>query len=116
MRLKFVNTSYFKQLFQNLRPKLQYSKNRIFVTSHFGTLFKSNAKVRLCGCCWCCCLLSFEQAVTPSFFSYFKPTMHAASRHGTPSSTSLPKDGGVSSFGRSSARSHIQSLTVHSRV
>ena len=28
--------------------------------------------------------------------------MHAASRHGTPSVTSLPKDGGVSCFGRSS--------------
>ena len=40
MELKFVNFSYFKQLFQNLRPKLQYSKNRIFVTSHFGTLFR----------------------------------------------------------------------------
>ena len=38
MELKFVNSSYFKQLFQNLRPKLQYSKIRIFVTSHFGTL------------------------------------------------------------------------------
>ena len=38
MELKFANNSYFKQLFQNLRPKLQYSKNRIFVTSHFGTL------------------------------------------------------------------------------
>ena len=51
-----------------------------------------------------------------AFSSYFKPTMQAASRHGTPSSTSLPKDGGVSCFGRSSARSRIQSLTVHSRV
>ena len=39
MELKFVTNSYFKQLFQNLRPKLQYSKNRFFVTSHFGTLF-----------------------------------------------------------------------------
>ena len=38
MELKFVNNSYFKQFFQNLRPKLQYSKNRFFVTSHFGTL------------------------------------------------------------------------------
>ena len=38
MELKFVTNSYFKQLFQNLRPKLQYSKYRIFVTSHFGTL------------------------------------------------------------------------------
>ena len=28
--------------------------------------------------------------------------MHAASRHGTPSLTSLPKGGGVSCFGRSS--------------
>ena len=43
MELKFVTYSYFKQLFQNLRPKLQYSKNRIFVTSHFGAL--SNADV-----------------------------------------------------------------------
>ena len=31
--------------------------------------------------------------------------MHAASRHGTPSLTSLPKDGGVSCFGGSSGRS-----------
>ena len=46
MELKFVNTTYFKKLFQNLRPKLQYSKNRIFVTSHFGTLlnFEPGAK------------------------------------------------------------------------
>ena len=36
--------------------------------------------------------------------------MHAASRHGTPSLTSLPKDGGVSCFGRSSGRSPIQFL------
>ena len=41
MELKFVNASYFKQLFQNLRPKLQFSKHRIFVTSHFGTLLGS---------------------------------------------------------------------------
>ena len=34
--------------------------------------------------------------------------MHAASKHGTPSLTSLPKDGGVSCFGRSSGRSPIQ--------
>ena len=33
--------------------------------------------------------------------------MQAASRHGTPSLTSLPKDGGVSCFGHSSGRSHI---------
>ena len=39
MELKFVNNSYFKKLFQNLRPKLNYSKNIIFVTSHLGTLF-----------------------------------------------------------------------------
>ena len=39
MELKFVNNSCFKQLFQNLRPKVQHSKNRIFVTSHFGTLW-----------------------------------------------------------------------------
>ena len=62
----------------------------------------------------CCCLIYFEQAVIPRFFSYFRPTMHAASRHGTPSLTSLPKDGGVSCFGRSSGRSPIQFLTVHS--
>ena len=31
--------------------------------------------------------------------------MHAASRHGTPSLTSLPKDVGVSCFGRSSISS-----------
>ena len=36
--LKFAADSYFKQLFQNLRPELKYSKNRVFVTSHFGTL------------------------------------------------------------------------------
>ena len=29
IELKFVADSYFKQLFQNLRPKLKYSKNRI---------------------------------------------------------------------------------------
>ena len=40
MELKFASNSYFKQLFQNLRPKLQYSKNTIFVTSHIGTLLK----------------------------------------------------------------------------
>ena len=34
--------------------------------------------------------------------------MHAASRHGTPSLTSLPKDGGVSCIGHSSGRSPIQ--------
>ena len=34
--------------------------------------------------------------------------MHAASGHGTPSLTSLPKDDGVSCFGRSSGRSSIQ--------
>ena len=39
MELKFVNASYFKQLFQNFGPKLQYSKNVIFMTSHFSTLF-----------------------------------------------------------------------------
>ena len=39
MELKFVTNSFFKQLFQNLRPKVQHSKNRFFVTSHFGTLF-----------------------------------------------------------------------------
>ena len=51
MELKFVNTGYFKQLFQNLRPKLQFSrpklqfsKNRIFVTSHFGTLLTKHCK------------------------------------------------------------------------
>ena len=38
MELKFVNNGHFKQLFENLRPKLLYSKNIIFMTSHFGTL------------------------------------------------------------------------------
>ena len=38
IELKFVNNSYFKELFQNLRPKEKYSKNIILVTSHFGTL------------------------------------------------------------------------------
>ena len=42
--------------------------------------------------------------------------MHAASRHGTPSLPSLPKDGGVSCFGHSSRRSPIQFLTVHSHA
>ena len=42
--------------------------------------------------------------------------MHAVSRHGTPSLTSLPKDGGVSCFSRSSGRSPIQLPTVHSHV
>ena len=32
--------------------------------------------------------------------------MHATSRHGTPSLMSLPKDGGVSCFGRSSGGRH----------
>ena len=36
--------------------------------------------------------------------------MHAASRHGTPSLTSLPKDDGVSCFGRSSGRSPIRKV------
>ena len=38
--------------------------------------------------------------------------MQAASRHGTPSLKSLPKDGGVSCCSRSSGRSPIQFLTV----
>ena len=40
--------------------------------------------------------------------------MHAASRHGTPSLTSLPNDGGVSCFfGRSSGRSSgIEGRTI----
>ena len=42
--------------------------------------------------------------------------MHAASRHGTNSLTALSKDSGVSSFGRSSGRSPIQFLTVHSHA
>ena len=42
--------------------------------------------------------------------------MHAESRHGTPSLTSLPKDGGVSCFGLSSGKSPIQFLTVHSHA
>ena len=36
--IKICPLCYLKQLFQNLRPKLKYSKNRILVTSHFGTL------------------------------------------------------------------------------
>ena len=56
----------------------------------------------------CYCLLYFELA--------FIPTVHAASRHGTPSLTSLPKDGGVSCFGRSSGSSPFQFLTVHSHA
>ena len=42
--------------------------------------------------------------------SYFRPTVHAASRHGTPSLTSLPKDGEVSCEVRP-PRSPIRSLT-----
>ena len=45
MELKFAINGYFKQLFQNLKPKLQYSKNRIFVTSHFGTLLRGGVEV-----------------------------------------------------------------------
>jgi len=32
-RAEFVKSSYFKVLFQNLKPKLKHSKNRIFVMS-----------------------------------------------------------------------------------
>jgi len=39
--------------------------------------------------------------------------MHATSKHETPSLTSLPKDGGMSCFARSSGRWPIQLLTVH---
>ena len=42
--------------------------------------------------------------------------MHAASRHGTPSLTSIPKDGGVSCFGRSPGRSSVQFLIIHGRA
>ena len=42
--------------------------------------------------------------------------MHATARHGTHNLTSLQKDGGVSCFGRSSVRSPIQFLTVHSHT
>ena len=38
-------------------------------------------------------------------------TMYATSRHGTPNLTSLPKDGGVSCFGRLSGKFPIQLLT-----
>ena len=38
VELKFVTNSTFKEPFRNLRPKLEYSKNRIFVPSHFGTV------------------------------------------------------------------------------
>ena len=51
-----------------------------------------------------------------AFSANFGSTMHAASRHGTPSLASLPKDGGVSCFGRLSGRSPIQFLTVHSHA
>ena len=34
IELKFVDTNYFYVLFQNLKLKLKYSKNIIFVTSH----------------------------------------------------------------------------------
>ena len=39
IKLKFVTFGWFKMLSRNPEPKLKYSKNRIFVTSHFGTLF-----------------------------------------------------------------------------
>ena len=45
------------------------------------------------------------------FSANFRPTVHAASRHGTPSLTSLPKDGGVSCFHSFSGKSTIQLLT-----
>ena len=45
IELKFVADSYFKQIFQNLRPKLQYSKKKIFVTSHFGTLLPEYPRI-----------------------------------------------------------------------
>ena len=50
MELKFVNNSHFKQLFQNLRPKLHYSKNIIFVISHFGTLLSTGTSPNFGGC------------------------------------------------------------------
>ena len=34
-------------LSQNPEPKFKYSKNRIFVTSHFGTLLRNGITVRL---------------------------------------------------------------------
>ena len=40
LELKFATNIYFKELFQNLRPRLKYSKNRILVTSCFSTLLK----------------------------------------------------------------------------
>ena len=39
--------------------------------------------------------------------------MHATCMHWTPSLTSLPKESGVSCFGRSPGRSPIQFLTVN---
>ena len=39
--------------------------------------------------------------------------MHAASRHGAPSLASLPKDGGLSCFGRSSGRSPKMQLAEY---
>ena len=51
-----------------------------------------------------------------SFFSRFRATVHAEARLGTPSLTSLPKVGGMSGFIRSSGRSPIQFLTIHSHA
>ena len=43
-------------------------------------------------------------------FSYLRPTVHAASKHGIPSLASHPKDGGVGCFERLTGKSSIQLL------
>ena len=45
------------------------------------------------------------------FSAKFRRTVHAASKFGTPSLTSLPKDGGVSCIHSLSGKSTIQLLT-----
>ena len=40
IKLEFVTNGYFKEPFQDPEPKLKYSENKIFVTSHFGTLLE----------------------------------------------------------------------------
>ena len=66
---------------------------------------------------WTPLTVSTLTALAPQhFFLASSLTLHAVSRHGTPSLTSLLKDGGVSCFGRSSGRSPIQFLTVHSHA
>ena len=40
IKLEFVTYGYFKVPFQDPGPTVKYSENSIFVTSHFGTLYK----------------------------------------------------------------------------